>query len=147
MQLSATSATSATLKLQSALEVLKAKAQQTQSVRLALVASEVQNALPEGAFTTVLAEIEKMFEKLKGEAASDTKKKNHCKSEYHSITKKSNNYAFLIQKQTAEIETLETLGSSAFVATDSQMVCKKIQLGRKEKQPGSLFLAQSLAQG
>ena len=66
MQLSATSATSATLKLQSALEVLKAKAQQTQSVRLALVASEVQNALPEGAFTTVLAEIEKMFEKLKG---------------------------------------------------------------------------------
>lgn len=107
LQLSATSATSATLKLQSALEVLKAKAQQTQSVRLALVASEVQNALPEGAFTTVLAEIEKMFEKLKGEAASDTKKKNHCKSEYHSITKKSNNYAFLIQKQTAEIETLE----------------------------------------
>eukprot|EP00435_Cladocopium_sp_Y103_P032876 s996_g8.t1 len=111
LQLSATSATSATLKLQSALEVLKAKAQQTQSARLALVVSEVQNALPEGAFTTVLAEIEKMFEKLKGEAASDKKKKDHCKSEYHSITKKSNNYAFLIQKQTAEIETLETLGS------------------------------------
>ena len=105
MQLSASS------KLQSALEVLKAKAQQTRSTRLALVASQVQAALPEGAFTKVLAEIEKMFEKLKGEAAADKKKKDKCKSEYHSITKKSNNYAFLIQKQTAEIETLQTLGT------------------------------------
>jgi len=97
----------ATSKLQNVLGILKAKAQQTHSARLALLASQVQNALPEGAFTTVLEEIEKMFEKLKGEAASDKKKKDHCKAEYHSITQKSNNYAFLIQKQSAKIETLE----------------------------------------
>eukprot|EP00438_Fugacium_kawagutii_P010444 Skav231138 [mRNA] locus=scaffold2333:22359:25275:+ [translate_table: standard] len=96
LQLSASSSRS---KLQKALGVLKAKALETHSVRLAFVASQVQNALPEGAFTTVLEEVEKMFEKLKGEAASDKKKKDHCKSEYHSITQKSNNYAFLIQKQ------------------------------------------------
>ena len=55
-----------------------------------------------------------MFEKLKGEAASDKKKKDHCKAEYQSITQKSNNYAFLIQKQSAKIETLEKLGSTSY---------------------------------
>jgi len=128
----------ATSKLQNVLGILKAKAQQTHSARLALLASQVQNALPEGAFTTVLEEIEKMFEKLKGEAASDKKKKDHCKAEYHSITQKSNNYAFLIQKKSAKIETLEKLGSTSYYTlsqhVESHEECTQIDVDRV--QPG-----------
>eukprot|EP00931_Biecheleriopsis_adriatica_P051646 TRINITY_DN29987_c0_g1_i1.p1 TRINITY_DN29987_c0_g1~~TRINITY_DN29987_c0_g1_i1.p1 ORF type:complete len:671 (-),score=221.10 TRINITY_DN29987_c0_g1_i1:43-2055(-) len=93
--------------VQTAAGVLKAKATKAHSLRLALIASRLQEAqMPTGAFTAVLAEIDKMTEKLKAEAKSDKKKKDYCKVEYQTIAKKSKHSTFLIQKNSAEISKL-----------------------------------------
>jgi hypothetical protein len=63
--------------------------------------------MPEGAFTSVLAEIEKMMEKMKQEAAKDVKKKDSCTKEYFDVAKKSKELTFLAQKAATQMEKLE----------------------------------------
>eukprot|EP00933_Yihiella_yeosuensis_P079663 TRINITY_DN928_c0_g3_i1.p1 TRINITY_DN928_c0_g3~~TRINITY_DN928_c0_g3_i1.p1 ORF type:complete len:672 (-),score=222.91 TRINITY_DN928_c0_g3_i1:75-2090(-) len=91
----------------SAYSALKAKVQQTQSHRLAALAAQVQMA-PPGAFGSVLKAIDDMMAELKAETATDKKKKDHCKREYQSVATKSSNLGFLIQKNDATIDKIDS---------------------------------------
>jgi len=95
-----------TMAAQSAFSVLRAKAKQTHSLRLGLIAAGLRKALPEGAFTSVLSEIEKMMTKMKTEAANDVKEKDSCTNEYFQIAKKTKQLTFLAQKAGTQIEKL-----------------------------------------
>eukprot|EP00931_Biecheleriopsis_adriatica_P070914 TRINITY_DN4474_c0_g2_i1.p1 TRINITY_DN4474_c0_g2~~TRINITY_DN4474_c0_g2_i1.p1 ORF type:complete len:705 (-),score=231.46 TRINITY_DN4474_c0_g2_i1:174-2288(-) len=86
---------------------LKQLAKTSHSFRLASVAASLQEALPDGAFDTVIEKITGMQEKIKLEALTDTEKKDYCKAEYATIARKSNKLTFLIEKKDAEIDKLE----------------------------------------
>jgi len=93
--------------LQNVFSELKSRARKTHSLRMAVLAGQVHDAMPEGAFTTVLSKIDGMLAKLKTEAATDVLKKDNCTADLFAMTKKSKNLAFLVQKSTAEIDKLD----------------------------------------
>jgi len=92
---------------QSAFSVLRAKAKQSHSLRLGLIAARLRKAMPAGAFTSVLSEIEKMMAKMKKEAANDVKEKDSCTQEYFEIAKKTKTLSFLAQKAGTQMDKLE----------------------------------------
>eukprot|EP00933_Yihiella_yeosuensis_P061013 TRINITY_DN63833_c0_g1_i1.p1 TRINITY_DN63833_c0_g1~~TRINITY_DN63833_c0_g1_i1.p1 ORF type:complete len:674 (-),score=240.31 TRINITY_DN63833_c0_g1_i1:146-2167(-) len=95
---------------QKAFAELKAVAAQKHSFRLAAVAKQIQAAeeLPNGGFTAVLGSIGDMINQLKEEGESDAKKKDYCKEEYQKINSEKNKRSFLIQKNQATIQQLDS---------------------------------------
>jgi len=93
--------------LQNVFAELKSRARKSHSLRMAVLAGEVHDAMPDGAFTTVLSKIDGMMAKLKAEAAHDVEKKDNCTTDLFSMKKKTKNVAFLVQKSTAQIAQLE----------------------------------------
>eukprot|EP00931_Biecheleriopsis_adriatica_P070913 TRINITY_DN4474_c0_g1_i2.p1 TRINITY_DN4474_c0_g1~~TRINITY_DN4474_c0_g1_i2.p1 ORF type:complete len:545 (-),score=181.52 TRINITY_DN4474_c0_g1_i2:21-1655(-) len=86
---------------------LKQAAKKAHSLRLASVAAYLYEALPAGAFDTVIDKIGSMQDKIKLEASTDTEKKDYCKAEYATVARKSKKLTFLIDKGEAEIEKLD----------------------------------------
>jgi len=107
LQLNSGLSSETTMAAQSAFSVLRAKAKQTHSLRLGLIAARLRKAMPEGAFTTVLSEIEKMMTKMKKETAADVKEKDSCTQEYFEIVKKTKKLTFLAQKAGTQMDKLE----------------------------------------
>jgi len=107
IQLDSGSSSETVIAAKSAFAMLKAQAKRTHSLRLALLAARIREAMPAGAFTSVLAEIEKMMEKMKKDAAKDVKEKDSCTKEYFDIAKKSKKLNFLSQKAASQMEKLE----------------------------------------
>jgi len=93
--------------LQNVFAELQSRARKAHSLRMAALAGEVHDAMPDGAFDTVLSKIDGMMVKLKAEAAADVQKKDNCTADLFSMTKKSKSIAFLVQKSSAKIDKLE----------------------------------------
>lgn len=92
---------------QSALSVLQAKASKMHNLRLALLAAKLRKAMPEGAFSQVLSEIEKMIKNTKAEAARDMKEKDTCTKEYFEFEQKTKKLVFLSKSSATTIEKIE----------------------------------------
>jgi len=106
LQLSAKSS-SAEEASQAAYAALKEKISLTHSIRLANIAAEVQEALPTGAFTEVLAKIEGVLGKIKTESEEDIAKKDDCTEEYHTNSMDHKKQVFLIQKSSDKIDKIQ----------------------------------------
>jgi len=88
--------------------ILKKQATATHSLRLASMAVQLREAKV-GHFGKVLFSIGEMIKTLKQEGLDDIAKRDQCKDEYQNIESKVNNVTWLIQKNVAKIDRLESL--------------------------------------
>jgi chromosome segregation ATPase len=91
-----------------AYQILRAKAVQTQSLRLATLAARVRTATG-GHFDEVMKAIDDMVQLLKDEAKSDAEKRDQCKEEFTKIESKVADLDWRIEKNEAKIAKLEAL--------------------------------------
>jgi len=87
---------------------LKAGATQAHSVRLAMLAAQVREAKV-GHFDKVLAAIDSMAKTLQEEDAADIAKRDQCKEEYKNIESTVANVNWLIEKNVAKIDKLQSM--------------------------------------
>jgi hypothetical protein len=87
---------------------LKSHATQAHSLRLAALAVQLQEAKV-GHFDAVITAIDEMIKTLQEEDASDIRKRDQCKNEYHSITGTVADVSWMIEKNEAKIDKLDTI--------------------------------------
>jgi len=92
---------------QQAFKALKLLASNSQNVALAMIAAKVRMAKG-GHFGAVMTAIDKVVAVLKKEQEDDNKKKTQCNEEYHKVAKTSAKIDWLIEKNEAKIDNLET---------------------------------------
>jgi hypothetical protein len=94
--------------LQHAYQALRTQAAKTHSLRLAKLASQVQQT-KSGHFDKVLDAIDDVIQTLKDEEADDIKKRDECKDKYQEIESTSKDLEWKIEKNEAKISKLERL--------------------------------------
>jgi hypothetical protein len=87
---------------------LKSHATQAHSLRLAALAVQLQEAKV-GHFDAVITAIDEMIKTLQEEDASDIRKRDQCKNEYHSIAGTVADVSWMIEKNEAKIDKLDTI--------------------------------------
>jgi len=92
----------------SAYKVLKEKASQMHSLRLAMLAVQVRQAKA-GHFDEVIKAIDSMISTLADEDKADIAKRDQCKDEYKNIASKLGDVTWKIEKNTAKIDKLQGL--------------------------------------
>jgi len=92
----------------SAYKALKEQASRSHSLRLAMLAVEVKQAKA-GHFDEVIAAIDSMIATLADEDKADIAKRDECKDEYKNIASKLGDVTWLIEKNVAKIDKLQSL--------------------------------------
>jgi len=107
IQLASSDAEAAAL-AQKAFSALRVQARKTHSLRLAGLAARLRDAKV-GHFEAVIKAIDEMIAVLKAEGTADIAKRDQCKEEYTKTASNIANITWLIEKNVAKIDKLESL--------------------------------------